>query len=101
MSAQKAVQTGVPQLVPPISYAIPPTSISAPWFGSAAAATSGTHRIVPLGTPVPICQDGRLNTALTPPPLSDQAVSPVTVLVVVSNIRLVPPTPVTSGSHVG
>src|SRR5882724_8736042 len=40
-------------------------------------AASGTQRIVPAGTPKPVCHAGREKTALTPPPVFGQTTSSV------------------------
>src|ERR1700761_1377138 len=77
---------------------------TAPFSGSAEKATSGTARVVPLGTPGPTCQDGRLKAELTPPPLapwvSFQTFS-LLGLPLEARVSDVPPTPVTLTSEAG
>jgi hypothetical protein len=86
--------TGALQLVPPIWVALPWKTRKAPVFGSAARLTSGTSRCVPLGIPAPVCQGGRWNRMLFPPPLPLQPVSLLTLPSAPSR-RVVPPTPTT------
>src|SRR5471032_1819112 len=69
----------------------------APSLGSAVRLTSGTSRLVPLGTPGPVCQTGRGNKTLLPTPPSAQPVSSAT-LPSAAKARVVPPTPITHGS---
>src|SRR5262245_12686677 len=92
--AQKPAQTGALQLVPPSWDTCPWKTREAPLSGSAVTLTSGTSRSLPGGTPAPVCQTGRGNRELLPPPLPVQAISPVTEPLGAS-VRLVPPTPIT------
>src|SRR5947209_399216 len=97
MRAQKPAQSGALQLVPPIWTVLPWKIRKAPVFGSATAATSGTRRAVP-GSPVLVCQAGRVKKMLLPPPLLTQPVSLETAPLVL-RWRVVPPTPTTEGSE--
>src|ERR1035438_5028249 len=73
-------------------------------------AKSGTHRIVPEGTPVPTCHEGRPNKLLMTPPVpllplppTDQTTSGGTKLPpsTTGKLSIVPPTPVMLGSEAG
>src|SRR6266404_3256095 len=96
--AQKPAQVGALQLVPPIWLTCPFKKTKAPLLGSAARLTSGTSRLVPAGTPPPVCHTGRSKKILVPPPLPDHAVSDETPPLAVSVSR-VPPTPITLKSE--
>ena len=79
-----------------------------PVLGLPTADTSGINLIAPASTPGPVCQLGRANTLLTPPPLppepvraTDQADSLLIAPVEGSRNKVVPPTPVTLGSSAG
>src|SRR5271157_1850475 len=86
-----------------------PLRIKNPEF--ACAATSGTHRELPCGTPVPRCQLGRGKMALEPPPPPtvpfepgsldvNHAASPLGVQLGLK-ARAVPPTAVRFASEAG
>src|SRR5260370_38174193 len=94
IKAQKPAQPGALQLVPPICVTCPWNTRKAPLLGSAARLTSGTSRLVPAGTPAPVCQTGRLKKILVPPPLPAHATSEATVPFSASP-NLCPPTPIT------
>src|ERR1700677_5056312 len=98
-------------LVPMKPVCIPLRTTKAEVFPAAAiAATSGTHRRVPGGTPFPACHDGRGKKPLMPPPLarglgvtspiSDHVVSKA-MLPFELKSSVVPPTPVILGSLAG
>src|SRR5271170_6672916 len=102
--ALKPAQVGLPQLVPPTPYCKPFRIMTPPLYGSAVSETSGTARIVPAGTPSPLCQEGRVNCWLMPPPVAPEELfqtTSVLALPLVLRASDVPPTPVTLGSLEG
>jgi len=97
--ATRPAHKGATALVPPTTVLVPSTRIWYPVAGSASPATSGTPR-PPWppsggGTGTLDCHGGLSKTALTPPPLPFQAVSPL------GSSRVVPPQPVTKGLEAG
>jgi hypothetical protein len=66
--AIKPAKEGADAEVPPIMYRPPFSSIAYPSCLDAVRETSGVNRMLPLGTPEPVCQLGRGHIALEPPP---------------------------------
>src|SRR5580698_4324527 len=71
MRAQVPTNSGEARLVPPTCSEAPSTVISAPEFGSASKATSGTPRVVwPAFWPMPDCHVGMGSKVLGLPPVA-------------------------------
>src|SRR6185312_8898932 len=95
MSVTIPAKVGAPTEVPPTRLKLPALlrkplvqfpcehSRYPSWSAEAFSATSGTSRLLSLGTPAPVCQVGLLKIVLAPPPLAEK-VPPLAMSNVVS-----------------